>query len=154
MRPERIIVGEVRGAEAFDLLQAMNTGHDGSMGTVHANNPREALSRVENMIAMGGYNLPARAMREQIASSINIIVQASRLRDGSRKITHITEIVGMEGETVTLQELFLYEFQGETTDGKIDGELEATGLRPKFWDKARYYNLEEKLANALGLTNV
>ncbi len=154
MRPERIIVGEVRGAEAFDLLQAMNTGHDGSMGTVHANNPREALSRVENMIAMGGYNLPARAMREQIASSINIIVQASRLRDGSRKITHITEIVGMEGETVTLQDLFLYEFQGETTDGKIDGEFEATGLRPKFWDKARYYNLEEKLANALGLTNV
>ena len=153
MRPERIIVGEVRGAEAFDLLQAMNTGHDGSMGTVHANNPREALSRVENMIAMGGYNLPAKAMREQIASSVNIIVQASRLRDGSRKITHITEIVGMEGDTVTLQDLFLYEFHGETSDGKIEGEFQATGLRPKFWDKARYFNLEEKLGNALGLTN-
>ncbi|HYC02570.1 MAG TPA: CpaF family protein, partial [Azospirillaceae bacterium] len=110
MRPERIIVGEVRGPEAFDLLQAMNTGHDGSMGTVHANNPREAISRVENMIAMGGYNLPAKAMREQIASAVNIIVQAARLRDGSRKITHITEVIGMEGEVVTMQDLFVFEF--------------------------------------------
>ena len=152
MRPERIIVGEVRGPEAFDLLQAMNTGHDGSMGTVHANNPREALSRVENMIAMGGYNLPARAMREQIASSINVIVQASRLRDGSRKITHVTEIVGMEGETVTLQDLLTFDFLAESEDGKIQGEHRATGVKPKFWDKARYFGLEEKLANALGLT--
>ena len=152
MRPERIIVGEVRGQEAFDLLQAMNTGHDGSMGTVHANNPREALSRVENMIAMGGYNLPAKAMREQIASSINIIVQASRLRDGSRKITHITEIVGMEGDTVTLQDLFTFEFDEEAADGSIKGEHQATGLRPKFWDKARYFGLEAKLRIALGLT--
>ncbi|SVC60909.1 uncharacterized protein METZ01_LOCUS313763, partial [marine metagenome] len=150
--PERIIVGEVRGQEAFDLLQAMNTGHDGSMGTVHANNPREALSRVENMIAMGGYNLPAKAMREQIASSINIIVQASRLRDGSRKITHITEIVGMEGDTVTLQDLFTFEFDEEAADGSIRGEHQATGLRPKFWDKARYFGLEAKLRIALGLT--
>ena len=152
MRPERIIVGEVRGSEAFDLLQAMNTGHDGSMGTVHANNPREALSRVENMVAMSGYNLPPKAMREQIASSINIIVQASRLRDGSRKITHITEIVGMEGETVTLQDLFTFEFLEESGDGKIIGEHQATGLRPKFWDKARYFGLEAKLQKALGLT--
>ena len=152
MRPERIIVGEVRGQEAFDLLQAMNTGHDGSMGTVHANNPREALSRVENMIAMGGYNLPAKAMREQIASSINIIVQASRLRDGSRKITHITEIVGMEGDTVTLQDLLTFEFDEEAADGSIKGEHQATGLRPKFWDKARYFGLEAKLRIALGLT--
>ena len=152
MRPERIIVGEVRGPEAFDLLQAMNTGHDGSMGTVHANNPREALSRVENMIAMGGFNLPARAMREQIASSINVIVQASRLRDGSRKITHVTEIVGMEGETVTLQDLLTFDFLAESEDGKIQGEHKATGVKPKFWDRARYFGLEEKLANALGLT--
>jgi len=107
MRPERIIVGEVRGTEAFDLLQAMNTGHDGSMGTIHANNPRECISRLENMIAMGGYNLPAKTVREQIAGSINVIVQAARLRDGSRKITHVTEIIGMEGDVVTLQDLFI-----------------------------------------------
>jgi len=151
MRPERIIVGEVRGEEAFDLLQAMNTGHDGSMGTVHANNPREALSRVENMIAMGGYNLPAKAMRDQIASSINLIVQASRLRDGSRKITHVTEVVGMEGDTVTLQDLLLFEFEQET-DGKIQGRHQSMRLRPRFWDKAEYFGLEQKLANALELT--
>jgi pilus assembly protein CpaF len=153
MRPERIIVGEVRGPEAFDLLQAMNTGHDGSMGTVHANNPREALSRVENMIAMGAYNLPSRAMREQITSSINIIVQASRLRDGSRKITHITEVMGMEGDTVTLQDLLLFEFEQEA-GGKIQGSHRSLGLRPKFWDKALYFGLEEKLAGALELTAV
>jgi pilus assembly protein CpaF len=154
MRPERIIVGEVRGQEAFDLLQAMNTGHDGSMGTVHANNPREALSRIENMIAMGGYNLPAKAMREQIASAVNVIVQASRLRDGSRKITHITEVVGMEGDVVTLQDLFLFEFTGEDADGKIIGHHRPTGLRPAFWDRARYYGLESKLAEALELPGV
>jgi pilus assembly protein CpaF len=149
MRPERIIVGEVRGPEAFDLLQAMNTGHDGSMGTVHANNPREAISRVENMIAMGGFNLPAKAMREQIASAVHVIVQAQRLRDGSRKITHITEVVGMEGDVVILQDLFLFEFLGEDENGKIIGEHRPTGMRPKFWDKARYYGEEAKLAKAL-----
>tara|TARA_E500000331_G_scaffold169438_1_gene163857 strand:- start:2626 stop:4158 length:1533 start_codon:yes stop_codon:yes gene_type:complete len=149
MRPERIIVGEVRGAEAFDLLQAMNTGHDGSMGTVHANNPREGLSRIENMIAMGGFNLPAKAMREQIASSINIVVQAARLRDGSRKITHVTEVVGLEGEVVTLQDLFIFEIEGEDLDGKIIGKHKPTGLRPTFWDKAKYFGLEEKLSQAL-----
>lgn len=149
MRPERIIVGEVRGAEAFDLLQAMNTGHDGSMGTVHANNPREAISRVENMIAMGGYNLPAKAMREQIAAAVNIVVQASRLRDGSRKITHITEIIGMEGDVVTMQDLFIYEISGEDSQGKILGTHRPTGIRPAFWDKARYFGLEDKLARAL-----
>ncbi|OHC77049.1 MAG: protein kinase [Rhodospirillales bacterium RIFCSPLOWO2_01_FULL_65_14] len=151
MRPERIIVGEVRGPEAFDLLQAMNTGHDGSMGTIHANNPREAISRVENMIAMGGYSLPARAVREQIAAAINVIVQASRLRDGSRKITHITEVIGMEGDIITLQDLFLYEFEGEDEHGKLIGDHRPTGLRPKFWDKARYFGLEGKLAKALGM---
>ena len=154
MRPERIIVGEVRGPEAFDLLQAMNTGHDGSMGTVHANNPREGISRLENMIAMGGFNLPAKAMREQIASAVHVIIQASRLRDGSRKITHITEIIGMEGEVVTLQDLFIYDFTGEDADGKILGTHRPTGLRPAFWDKARYFGLESKLAEALELPNV
>lgn len=149
MRPERIIVGEVRGPEAFDLLQAMNTGHDGSMGTVHANNPREAISRLENMIAMGGYNLPAKAMREQIASAVNVVVQASRLRDGSRKITHVTEILGMEGDVVTMQDLFVFEFTGEDANGKILGQHRPTGLRPAFWDKARYFGLEAKLAEAL-----
>ena len=116
MRPDRIIVGEVRGGEALDMLQAMNTGHDGSMGTVHANNPREALSRVENMIAMGGFNLPAKAMREQIASAINVVVQAARLRDGSRKITHVTEVIGMEGDVVTMQDLFVFEIEGEDAE--------------------------------------
>ncbi|MBI5165495.1 MAG: CpaF family protein [Magnetospirillum sp.] len=149
MRPERIIVGEVRGPEAFDLLQAMNTGHDGSMGTIHANTPRDALSRVENMVAMGGYNLPAKAVREQIAAAINVVVQASRLRDGTRKITHISEIVGMEGDVITLQDLFLYEFQGEDSTGRILGRHKATGIRPGFWDRARYYGLERDLADAL-----
>ena len=149
MRPERIIVGEVRGPEAFDLLQAMNTGHDGSMGTIHANNPREAISRVENMIMMGGYNLPSRAMREQISGAVNIIIQASRLRDGSRKITHLTEVVGMEGEIITLQDLCVYEIEGEDSNGKITGRHKFSGLRPTFWEKAKYYGLERKLAEAL-----
>jgi len=151
MRPERIIVGEVRGPEAFDLLQAMNTGHDGSMGTIHANNPREAISRVENMIAMGGYNLPAKAVREQIAAAVNVIIQAQRLRDGSRKITHVTEIIGMEGDIITLQDVCLYEVEGEDENGNLIGQHRFTGVRPHFWEKARYYNLEEKLAAALNM---
>ena len=151
MRPERIIVGEVRGPEAFDLLQAMNTGHDGSMGTIHANNPREAITRVENMIAMGGYSLPAKAVREQIAAAVHVIIQASRLRDGSRKITHITEVLGMEGDIITLQVLYTYEFDGEDADGKLIGAHRPTGLRPNFWEKARYFGLEGKLASALGM---
>ena len=154
MRPERIIVGEVRGPEAFDLLQAMNTGHDGSMGTIHANNPREALSRVENMIAMGGFNLPSSAVREQIAAAIHVIVQAQRLRDGSRRITHVTEIMGMEGNVVILQDLFVYEIQGEDQDGNIIGQLKWTGLRPKFWDHARYFGKEPELSAALDASNV
>jgi pilus assembly protein CpaF len=149
MRPERIIVGEVRGPEAFDLLQAMNTGHDGSMGTVHANTPRDALSRIENMVAMGGYNLPAKAVREQIAAAVNVIVQASRLRDGSRKITHITEVIGMEGDVITLQDLFVFDFQGEDSQGRIIGRHRPTGIRPAFWDRARYYGRERELADAL-----
>ena len=151
MRPERIIVGEVRGLEAFDLLQAMNTGHDGSMGTIHANNPREAVSRLENMIAMGGFGLPAKVVREQISGSINVIVQAARLRDGSRKITHITEIQGMEGDVVTLQDLYVYEIQGEDDDGKLIGEHKSTGLRPAFFDRAKYFGREDDLFEALGM---
>jgi pilus assembly protein CpaF len=149
MRPERIIVGEVRGPEAFDLLQAMNTGHDGSMGTIHANNPREAISRIENLIAMGGFTLPAKTVREQIASAVNVIIQAARLRDGSRKITHITEVIGMEGDVVTLQDLFVYEIRGEDENGKIIGEHKGTGLRPGFWDRVRYFGKERELAAAL-----
>jgi pilus assembly protein CpaF len=152
MRPERIIVGEVRGPEAFDLLQAMNTGHDGSMGTVHANSPREAISRIENMIAMGGFNMPQKAVREQISSAVHVIIQASRLRDGSRKITHVTEVVGMEGDVITLQDLFVFEFTGESPEGKIVGRHRSTGLRPKFWDKARYFGLDKKLAEALEMS--
>ncbi|MFW5659993.1 MAG: CpaF family protein, partial [Oceanicaulis sp.] len=150
MRPERIIVGEVRGPEAFDLLQAMNTGHDGSMGTLHANSPREALSRIESMITMGGYNLPTKTIREMISGSIDVIIQAARLRDGSRKITHITEVLGMEGDVIITQDLFLYELQGENAEGDITGRHVSTGIaRPAFWDRARYFGLEGQLADAL-----
>ncbi|MET0639847.1 MAG: CpaF family protein, partial [Hyphomicrobium sp.] len=121
MRPERIIVGEVRGPEAFDLLQAMNTGHDGSMGTLHANSPREALQRLESMITMGGFALPSKTIKEMIVGSIDVIVQAARLRDGSRRITHITEVVGMEGDVIITQDLFVYEIVGEDANGKVIG---------------------------------
>jgi pilus assembly protein CpaF len=150
MRPERIIVGEVRGPEAFDLLQAMNTGHDGSMGTLHANSPREAISRLESMITMGGFALPSKTIKEMICGSIDVIVQASRLRDGSRKITHVTEVVGMEGDVIITQDLFIYEIVGEDANGKIIGRHRSTGIaRPHFWDRARYYNEERRLAEAL-----
>lgn len=149
MRPERIIVGEVRGPEAFDLLQAMNTGHDGSMGTVHANNPREAVSRMENMIAMGGLNLPSVAVREQIASAVNVIIQVQRLRDGSRKLTHVTEITGMEGDVVTMQDLFKLEYLGEDENGKLITRLRSTGMRPGFWDKARQFGVENMVLDAM-----
>lgn len=150
MRPERIIVGEVRGPEAFDLLQAMNTGHDGSMGTLHANSPREALSRLESMITMGGFSLPAKTIREMIVGSVDVIVQATRLRDGSRRITKITEVIGMEGDVIVTQDLIVYEMDGEDADGNIIGEHKSTGIaRPAFWDRARYFNLERDLAEAL-----
>ena len=150
MRPERIIVGEVRGPEAFDLLQAMNTGHDGSMGTLHANNPREALSRLESMITMGGFSLPSRTIREMICASVDVVIQASRLRDGSRKITHITEVMGMEGDVIITQDLFIYDMTGEDADGNIIGNHRSTGIgRPRFWDRARYYGVEKRLAEAL-----
>jgi pilus assembly protein CpaF len=155
MRPERIIVGEVRGPEVFDLLQAMNTGHDGSMGTIHSNSPRECLKRMEAMIAMGGYNLPARTVREIIAGSVDVIVQASRLRDGSRRITHITEVVGMEGDVIITQDLFVYEMQGEDANGKIIGRHRSTGIgKPVFWDRARYYGEDGRLADAIDAADV
>ena len=150
MRPERIIVGEVRGPEAFDLLQAMNTGHDGSMGTLHANSPREALSRIESMITMGGYSLPSKTIREMLCSSIDVIIQAARLRDGSRRITHITEVLGMEGDVIITQDLFLYDMVGEDANGNLIGRHRSTGIgRPRFWDRARYYGEEKRLAAAL-----
>ena len=150
MRPERIIVGEVRGPEAFDLLQAMNTGHDGSMGTLHANMPREALSRLESMITMGGYSLPSRTIREMICASIDVVIQAARLRDGSRRITHITEVMGLEGDVIITQDLFVYDILGEDANGNLMGQHRSTGIgRPKFWDRARYYGEDVRLAAAL-----
>ncbi len=155
MRPERIIVGEVRGPEAFDLLQAMNTGHDGSMGTLHANSPREAIARMESMISMGGFSLPARTIREMIATSVDVIVQTQRLRDGSRRITHVTEVVGMEGDVVTTQDIFVFEILGEDQNGRLIGRHRSTGIaRPRFWERARYFGEEAKLAAALDASEV
>jgi pilus assembly protein CpaF len=145
MRPDRIILGEVRGAEAVDMLQAMNTGHDGSLGTIHANRPREALTRLENMIGLAGINLPSKAVRTQIAAAIDMIVQVSRMRDGMRRITHIMEIVGMEGDVITTQDLYTYEFEGESEDGKLRGTFKSAGLRPHFLPKAAYFGLDRAL---------
>jgi pilus assembly protein CpaF len=149
MRPDRIILGEVRGAEAMDMLQAMNTGHDGSMGTLHANTPREALTRLENMVGMGGINLPSKAVRTQITSAVNLIVQISRMRDGIRRITHVTELVGMEGDVIVTQDLFVYEFQGEDDKGRLIGEFKSTGLRPHFTRQAAYFGLDKALLEAM-----
>ena len=155
MRPERIIVGEVRGPEAFDLLQAMNTGHDGSMGTLHANSPREALARLESMITMGGYSLPSRTIREMISSSIDVIVQAARLRDGSRRITAISEVLGMEGEVIVTQDIFLYDIIGEDQNGMLMGRHRSTGItKPNFAERARYFNEERNLIEALEKSNL
>jgi pilus assembly protein CpaF len=137
MRPDRIVVGEVRGEEALDMLQAMNTGHDGSLTTVHANTPRDALTRVETMIAMGATNLPEKAMRHQISSAIQIVVQQTRLADGSRKVTNISEITGMEGDIITMQDIFVFEKAGLTQEGKVAGRFRATGVRPKCAERLR-----------------
>src|ERR1051325_2940299 len=137
MRPDRIVVGEVRGAEALDMLQAMNTGHDGSLTTVHANSPRDALARIETMIAMGAVNLPERAMRQQITSAIQIVVQQTRLSDGTRKVTSVSEITGMEGDTITMQEIFVFEKLGISQEGKVVGRFRATGVRPKVCERLR-----------------
>ena len=135
MRPDRIVVGECRGGEALDMLQAMNTGHDGSLTTGHANSPRDMIARLETMVMMAGMELPAKAIREQIASAVDLIVQVSRLKDGSRKITHITEVQGMEGDVVVLQDIFLFRQTGISSEGKVMGALAPTGIRPKFYDK-------------------
>jgi len=137
MRPDRIVVGETRGEEALDMLQAMNTGHDGSLTTVHANTPRDALSRIETMIAMGATNLPERAMRQQISSAIQIVIQQSRMSDGTRKVTSISEITGMEGDVITMQEIFLFEKIGVNQDGKVIGRFRATGVRPKVCERLK-----------------
>jgi pilus assembly protein CpaF len=137
MRPDRIVVGEVRGEEALDMLQAMNTGHDGSLTTVHANTPRDALARIETMIAMGATNLPERAMRAQMASAIQIIVQQTRLSDGSRKVTSVSEITGMEGDIITMQEIFTFEKMGLSQEGKVIGRFRATGVRPKCCERLK-----------------
>ncbi|WP_149140297.1 CpaF family protein [Gemmobacter caeruleus] len=139
MRPDRIIVGETRGEEVIDMLQAMNTGHDGSMTTIHANNPRDGISRLENMVAMAGIEMPLKAVRSQIASAVNLIVQASRLQDGSRRMTSITEITGMEGEVISMQEIFRYERLGLAPDGKIIGRFNATGVRSHYSDRFKQW---------------
>jgi pilus assembly protein CpaF len=149
MRPDRIILGEIRGSEAIDMLQAMNTGHDGSMCTIHANRPREALTRLENMVGMAGINLPSKAVRTQIAAAVNMIVQISRMRDGIRRVTHVMEIVGMEGDVITTQDLFVYQFEGEDQNGVLQGTFQSTGIRPAFLPKAEYYGLERALLEAL-----
>ena len=142
MRPDRILVGEVRGGEAFDMMQAMNTGHDGSLSTLHSNSPRDALARVENMVLMASLDLPARAIREQLAAAIQLIIQLARFRDGSRKISQITEVVGMEGSVITTQDLFLYHFEGVDENGMIIGEHLSTGLRPRFLERLEQYGIQ------------
>ena len=142
MRPDRIIVGEVRAGEAFDMLQAMNTGHEGSMTTVHANTPRDALSRIEQMIGMSGIDIPARSSRAQIASAIHVVVQVARLSDGRRKIVSVSELTGMEGEVVTMQEIFRFRQTGMTADGIVQGRFEATGIRPRFLEHAMAHGME------------
>jgi pilus assembly protein CpaF len=142
MRPDRIVVGEVRGGEALDMLQAMNTGHDGSLTTVHSNSPRDTISRIETMVLMAGMDLPVRAIREQMASAIDLIVHLTRLRDGSRRVTHVTEVQGMEGDVIVLQDVFLFDFgMGVGEDGRFLGHLKATGIRPKFAEKLADYGI-------------
>jgi pilus assembly protein CpaF len=151
MRPDRIIVGEVRGAEAFDMLQAMNTGHDGSMSTIHANSPRDALFRLENMVMMANLNLPLRAIRMQMASALNLIVHIERMRDGVRRIQNVSEIAGMEGEIITMRDLFGFQYGGERRDGTIEGEFHSSRLRPDFVTRAARYGLDKELLEAVGV---
>jgi pilus assembly protein CpaF len=138
MRPDRIIVGEVRGAECLDMLQAMNTGHDGSISTVHANSPRDSLARLEMMMQMSGFNLPVRAMRQQISLALDAIVHTARMADGSRRVTAISEVVGMEGDTIMLQDLFVFDSDGIGPDGRVQGKIRPTGIRPRFADQIKH----------------
>ncbi len=151
MRPDRIIVGEVRGPEAFDMLQAMNTGHDGSMSTVHANSPRDALFRVENMVMMANLSLPLKAIRTQVASALNLVVHIERMRDGIRRVQNIAEIAGMEGEIITMRELFAFQHRGERRDGRVEGEFESTRMRPDFMARATRFGLDRELLDAIGI---
>src|SRR5215472_8961586 len=151
MRPDRIIVGEVRGAEAFDMLQAMNTGHDGSMSTVHANSPRDALYRIENMVMMANLNLPLKAIRMHIASALNLIVHIERMRDGIRRVQSIVEIAGIEGDIISARELFSFHYHGDRHDGRIEGSFEPTRMRPDFVIRAGHYGLDKELIDALGI---
>ena len=150
MRPDRIIIGECRGEEALDMLQAMNTGHDGSMSTIHANNPREALTRLENMIGMTGINLPSKAMRTQIASAVHLICQVNRMRDGQRRVTQLTEVVGMEGDVITTQDLFTYPVsRAKAPTARLRGSFQSSGIRPAFLPRAQYYGLDRALIEAI-----
>jgi Flp pilus assembly CpaF family ATPase len=151
MRPDRIIVGEVRGGEAYDMMQAMNTGHEGSMSTIHANHPRDALARLENMIGLNNPNFTMRAIRAQIASALHIVIQVSRMRDGHRRVVYITEVCGLEGDVVTLQDLFSFNVTGETKQGKLHGDFVWTGIMPKTLRRIAYYGQYERLGNILGV---
>jgi pilus assembly protein CpaF len=142
MRPDRIIMGECRGGEAVDMLQAMNTGHDGSITTVHANGPRDALSRIETMVSMSSLDLAERAVRQQIASAVQVVIQVSRLSDGSRKVIQIAEISGMEGDVITMQDIFVFERMGIGEDEKVLGRFRASGIRPKFTDRLKAYGID------------
>jgi pilus assembly protein CpaF len=151
MRPDRIIVGEVRGSEAFDMLQAMNTGHNGSMSTVHSNSARDALGRIENMILMGTGNLPMRAIRTQMVSALDLIMHTERMRDGVRRVTEVMEVVGLEGETITLSPLFIYRYEGENPDGLLRGRFESRQVRPHFYERVEYFGLGSALLRTLGI---
>ena len=151
MRPDRIIVGEVRGPEAFDMLQAMNTGHDGSMSTGHANSPRDALYRIENMVMMANLNLPLKAIRMNVAGALNLIVHIERMRDGIRRVQNITEIAGMEGDIITARELFTFQHRGERNDGTTDWAFESTRMRPDFTARAARFGLSRELLDAVGI---
>ncbi len=151
MRPDRIIVGEVRGPEAFDMMQAMNTGHDGSMSTIHSNSPRDALFRLENMVMMANLSLPLPAIRMQIASALNLLVHIERMRDGVRRVQYVAEVAGMEGDVITLRDLFVYHYRGERRDGRIEGEFQSTRMRPDFLVRAARYSLDKELLDAIGI---
>jgi len=152
MRPDRIVVGEVRGAEAFDMLQAMNTGHNGSMSTIHANSARDALARVENMVMMANVNLPSRAIHGQMVSALDLIVQVERMRDGTRRVTELSEVVGMEQDVITLGNLFTFKYEGQNPDGSVAGRFEATGIRPRFLPRLEFYGLASAFMKAVSAT--
>jgi len=149
MRPDRVVLGEIRSSEAIDVLQAMNTGHDGSMTTIHANTPRDCLMRLENLVGMAGINLPTKAVRTQISSAVDLIIQVSRMRDGIRRVQYITEVVGMEGDVITTQDLFKYKFTGEDAQGKLVGTWECSGVRPHFTPRAEYFGLDRSLLECM-----